>query len=287
MSIQKVSNLSANRTIIMSGNAQDDNPSAGEWLTAYVIENPYANTKASNAVKTGVFISTLAGVATAMYMTFRAKKLRMDNLKDFFTHLKTVKYEKEKHEVEWLVGRLAVGSVGGGLIGGAILDKKDNFKAKAREAVVQLVGNIAIPLGCVAGGLTVYEKYFESKVVKALKLGEKTKGIPGVILSIGCLVAGVFSGNKTGNFINKEVFGCEEKRTLKVSDMSPHIDDLGVAAAFVVPKDKPVGAVIARIIPAALMIAGISTGVAQEKHKPTVKTVMFKKSEVNQTANQS
>lgn len=282
MSIQKVSNLSANRTIIMSGNAQDDNPSAGEILTAYIIENPYANTKASNTVKAGVFLSTLAGVLLAMRRTFKVQKLPMNNIKDFFRNLGTVKYSKEGHEVEKLVGRLAVGSVGGGLIGGAILDKKENLKAKLREAVVQLVGNIAIPLGCVAGGLTLYEKHLESKVVKALKLSEKTKGIPGVILSIGCLVAGVFAGNKTGNFINKEVFACDEKRTLKLSDMSPHIDDLGVAAAFVVPKDKPVGAIIARIIPAALMIAGISTGVAQEKHKPTVKTVMFRKSEASQ-----
>lgn len=283
MSIQKVSNSSANRTIIMSGRAQDDNPSAGEWLTAYIIENPYANTKASNTVKTGVFLSTLAGVALAMVRTFKVQKLPMKNIKDFLKNLVTVKYDKEKHEIEWLVARLAVGSIGGGLIGGAILDKKENIKAKFREGIVQLVGNIAIPIGCVAGGLHVYEQKYQSKVVNALKLSKKTEGIPGVAISLACLIVGAFAGNKVGNFINKEFFGCDEKRSLKLADMSPHIDDLGVAASFVVPPSSSVGNVIARIVPAALMIAGISTGVAQEKHKPTVKTVMFKKSEDNQS----
>lgn len=41
-----------------------------------------------------------------------------------------------------LVSRLAICSVGGGLLGGVIFDKKENIPAKIRESIIQLVGNI-------------------------------------------------------------------------------------------------------------------------------------------------
>lgn len=276
MSIQKVSNPIANRTIILSGKAQDDNPTAGEWLTAYIIENPYANTKASNKVKTGVFLSTLAGVAAAMALVFKHKGMPIKP-----QSLWKITYKE--NEIPALVGALAVGSIGGGLIGGAILDKKENLKAKLREAIIQGVGNIATPLGCVWGGMKLFKKYLEPQILKKTKFTGKMAEVPKIIASAISLVSGIFLGNKIGNTINKKAFKCEEKRTLKLSDMSPHIDDLGLATSFVVPPTSSIGHIITRIIPAALMIAGISTGVAQEKHKPTVKTVMFRKSEVSKS----
>lgn len=223
-----------------------------------------AQEKVPTNVKVGVFLTTLAGVALAMHRTFKVKELPMKNLKDYLTNFVKITYKEENNEVPWLVGRLAIGSVGGGLIGGALLDKKENMKAKVRESVIQLVGNIATPLGCVLGGMKLFEKYAEPKLAEKLKLSKRFEKAPNAIVSAICLVIGIVSGNKIGNYINKTVFSCDEKRTLKLSDMSPHIDDIATASTFVIPPEMPIGKVLTRIIPAALMIAGYSTGTAQE-----------------------
>lgn len=233
-------------------NRKNDNISDGSAFRVYDVQE-----KTPMKVKVGVFLTTLAGVAAAMAWTFKAHKLPMK-----VSNLWKITYDEEKQEVPKLVGRLTVGSVGGGLIGGALFDKKENLKAKLREAVIQVVGNIATPLACVCGGMALFKKKIQPKI----KLHGKMAEVPNVLATIGCLVTGIFAGNKIGNYINKKVFHCDEKRKLKITDMSPHIDDLGIATSFVVPPESVVGHVITRIIPAALMIAGLSTGMAQEKH---------------------
>ncbi|MFA7658216.1 MAG: hypothetical protein WCY19_02150 [Candidatus Gastranaerophilaceae bacterium] len=216
----------------------------------------------SNKVKIGVFFTTLAGVAAAMAVTFKSKGIKANNLKDFLKGLTKITYDPKKFEVEKLVGRLAVGSVGGGLIGGAIFDKKENMKAKYRESIIQLIGNIGTPLLCVSAGCHLFEAHFEQKVIKALNLGEKAGKIPKIVVSAGLLIAAIFAGNKIGNVINEKVFKVNDNRKLKISDMSPHIDDACLALSLVASESSQV---VSRIIPAALMVAGISTGVAKER----------------------
>lgn len=235
-----------------SRNNRNDNISDGSAFRVYDVQE-----KTPTKVKVGVFLTTLAGVAAAMAWTFKAQKLPMK-----LSTLWKIKYNEKNNEVPKLVGRLTAGSVGGGLTGGALFDKKENLKAKLREAVIQVVGNIATPLACVCGGMALFNKKIEPKI----KLPGKMADVPKVVATIGCLVAGIFAGNKIGNYINKKAFNCDEKRNLKLTDMSPHIDDLGIATSFVVPPEHVIGQTITRIIPAALMIAGLSTGMAQEKH---------------------
>lgn len=267
MAIQVASNPS-NTSINMRTTHPHDKVSDGSALKVYDVQE-----NAPTKLKVGVFLTTLAGVVAAMAITLKGKGYSLKP-KEFIKGLTTVKYDKENNEVEKLVIKLALGSVGGGLIGGALLDKKENMQAKFREAVIQLVGNIGTPLACVAGGMRVFE-HFEPKLHNAMEKlpesmkflkGKTAKKIPNVLASALCLLVGIFAGNKIGNTINKIVFKSDEKRTLKLTDMSPHIDDLGIATSFVVPPESAVGHVITRIIPAALMIAGFSTGVTQEHH---------------------
>lgn len=220
--------------------------------------------KAPMKVKLGVSLTTLAGVATAMFITFKSKKLQLKNIKDYWHNLTHIKYDKEKQEVEWLVGRLAIGSVGGGLLGGILFDKKENMKAKFRESIIQLIGNIATPLLCVSLGSRGFEKYLNPKIINKFNLtGKISKEIPKILASTGFLVSAIFLGNKVGNFINRKLFRDNDNRKLKLSDMSPHIDDACLALSLVASDSS---SVISRFIPAALMIAGYSTGVAQEHH---------------------
>lgn len=236
--------------------------------------------KASTLLKAGVTCTTLLGVATAYALVLKGKGYSLNPSKILETMKNSpkklgifdVKYPKsingkEQYGIEKLVGALAVGSIGGGLIGGAMFDEKKNMNAKYREAVIQLVGNVATPLACVWAGMRSFEKY-EGKILKGLpyfkKLPDSSKitKIPKIIASAASLTAGIFLGNKVGNIINKNAFRVDDNRKIKIADMSPHIDDLCLATSMVT-SDLPF---VARIIPAALSVAGISTGIAKEKY---------------------
>jgi len=222
---------------------------------------------APTKVKVGVFLSTLTGVSIVMATVLKKKGFLISNL------LKTspkkwgifkVKYEEK--EMGGLVTKLALGSVGGGLLGGVIFDKKENMNAKYRESVIQLVGNIFTPLMCVFGGMKMYEKVepkFVAFIEKSISKNAAIKKIPEVLVSAASLLTGIFLGNKVGNEINKKAFHIDDERKLILADMSPHIDDLAIATSLVMPQGI-IGNYLSRVVPAALMIAGVSVGTAQE-----------------------
>jgi hypothetical protein len=230
--------------------------------------------KASRKLKTGVFFTTLGGVATALAIMLKRKGYSLNPSKILKTPLKKwgiFGAEYAEKELPTFVGALAVGSVGGGLVGGALFDKKENMKAKYRESVIQLVGNVFTPLACVWYGMKGFEKVkpkIEKYIpdVKNALLNKVFKGTPSVIATGLCLFAGILLGNKVGNSINKHVFKCDDKRKIKASDMSPHIDDLCLSLSIVAATSR-IGSYVKRIIPVALMVAGFSTGIAQEKPK--------------------
>lgn len=245
--------------------------------------------KKSNKLKVGVLLTTLAGVAIAHAAILKTKGYSLNPVKIFSKPLKEwgifgAKYEGEefeklkvksikdflkKYPVESLVVSTSLGSIAGGLVGGKLFDKKDNMKAKYRESIIQLVGNVATPLICVSQGLRGFKK-IEPKILNFLQgsrkapLGRIVKGIPNILATTICLVTGILLGNKVGNAINKNVFKCDDNRKIKVADMSPHIDDLCLSLSLVAA-NSPIGGYVSRVIPAALMIAGFSTGIAQEK----------------------
>lgn len=265
MSLQVGSNLDNSQVILKS------KASLPKDATKPAFKADAQEPKASKAVKVGTFITTLTGVLTAMYFTFKKNKSvkfdgfkGLESVKDYFKAFKDIKYDENEDELAWAVGKLGLGSVGGGLIGGALLDKKENLMAKVRESVIQLVGNISIPLIFVAGGGKLFEKHFSPKIAEALNLKkfkwDKAVKIPQIVAQTGLLVAGIFAGNSLGNTINKHFFKVDEKRKIKLSDMSPHIDDVCVSSSLVFKESE----MISRFVPPALMISGYSVGTAQE-----------------------
>lgn len=240
----------------------DDTVSSGSVLRVSEVQE-HAPTK----VKLGVALTTLSGVVGAMVLTLKSKKIPIKSPINFLKELTKIKYDSEKPEIEKLVGRLAVGSVGGGLLGGILFDKKENRKAKYREAIIQLIGNIATPLLCVAGGIRLFH-VVEPKLIKSIKLeNSKLKGLPGLIVSAGCLISGIFLGNKVGNTINENMFHVKDNRKIKLSDMAPHIDDAGVGISLAASgSGSNIGHIVSRFIPLALTVAGYSVGTAQQHH---------------------
>lgn len=265
MSLQVASNK--NKTpIVVQSKASGYKTSGQPAFKSHENEQP-----APTNVKLGVFATTLAGVCAAMFMTFRKNPSanfksfkKLGDIKDFIMAFKKIKYDDKTDELAWTVAKLGIGSVGGGLLGGAIFDKKENLKAKIRESVIQLVGNIGVPLLCVAGGGKLFEKHLAPKLIDLCKLKnfkwDKAEKIPQIIAQTGLLITGIFAGNSLGNVINKTFFNVDEKRKIKLTDMSPHIDDVCVSSSLVF-KDIEL---ITKFVPPALMIAGYSAGTAQE-----------------------
>lgn len=265
MSMQVGSNRD-NAQIVLKSKASFDKDTTKPAFKSYE-EEP----KASKGVKIGTFFTTLAGVATSMYFVFKKNKSvnfdgikNFDGVKNYFKAFTNVKYDEKSDELAWSVAKLGIGSVTGGLLGGIIFDKKENYMAKVRESVTQLVGNIGIPLLFVAGGGKLFEKHLGPKIVDMFNLKsfkwDKAVKIPQILAQTGLLVAGIFAGNSMGNAINKTFFKVDEKRKIKLSDMSPHLDDVCVSASLVFKESEK----ISRFVPPALMIAGYSAGTAQE-----------------------
>lgn len=252
----------------------------------------------------GVFLTTLMGVGTALAMISKKQGFSLNPQKILNTKVKDWAlvriFNKNHPEAKVLefeepeILTMAAGSVAGGLVGGAIFDDKKYFKAKAREAVNQMLGNVIIPVAFVGGTSRIYDKY-KTKILsfvpqinysknnallkklsniltpnsldktdKALAATVKytnkfLKVIPPSALTIVALGAGIFTGNKVSNFINEKVFHKKVERKIHGTDFAPHVDDLSMAISLMADKSA-VSSVISRTIPAFLCVPGMETG---------------------------
>ena len=170
-----------------------------------------------------------------------------------------------------------LGSVIGGLAGGAIFDKKENFREKCSEAVSQFLGDISIPLGFVAVPTIIYKKFEDLAMKKTehVKLQNISKFIQGnKVLKVLCptlvsgasLVAGIIAGNKVSNKLNEHVHGVKQERGIRITDFAPHIDDVCLAITLMADK-SPVGDIVSKFVPIALSVAGIETGSANAENR--------------------
>jgi len=230
--------------------------------------------KVPNKVKAGVVLTTVAGVATSLAFIMKGNGLSLNPSKIFKMSPKNwgiFKTEYKYKEKEIL--KMAAGSIGGGLLGGILFDKKENKNAKCREAIIQTVGNILIPLGCVSAGMRLVKKV-EPKLLKYIptlketsktivKVNSAIKALPSLLATSISLLTGVLLGNKVGNSINEKVFGVKDNRKIKSGDLAPHLDDLCLAASLV-SEDNVIGGTVSKVVPIALMIGGFATGTVQE-----------------------
>lgn len=206
---------------------------------------------------------------------FKISNLSKSPIKDwaiFKIKDKTLKIEEPE-----VIG-LASGSVAGGLVGGALFDDKSNMKAKFREALSQMVGNVAIPILCVGQASKFYKKHEDDilKHVPTIKGENKgfvkyanraMKAVPPVAITGVALGTGIIAGNRVSNFINEKLSHKKIHREIRGTDFAPHVDDLCLAITLMAP-GTPVGEVIAKTIPFFLTVPGYQTGIAGEsKHE--------------------
>jgi len=167
---------------------------------------------------------------------------------------------------------IASSSVAGGYVGGSIVDK-ENKKSKKREVLNQILGNVAVPVGCVWGGSEIFNR-FSDKLIKTMPtVKDSVKGakvinkisqiMPQTFFTLAFLSIGIYLGNKVSNFINDHLYHKKVDRNIKATDFAPHVDDICLAASLM---DKgSLGDKIGRVIPFALLVPGYQTGIAREK----------------------
>ncbi len=169
---------------------------------------------------------------------------------------------------------IAAGSVAGGYAGGMIVDK-EHSKAKKREVLSQLLGDVIVPITCVWAGAKTF-KHFEKSLQKIMPqfadaekgikkvLNTVSKNIPNAVATLGSLGIGIVAGNKVSNEINEKLYNKKVERGIKVSDFAPHVDDLCMSISMV-NSGSEFGTKLGRIIPLALLVPGYETGTAREK----------------------
>lgn len=179
---------------------------------------------------------------------------------------------------------IATGSVAGGFAGGVLVDK-DNIKAKKREVLSQLLGDVIVPITCVWAGAKTFKnyektlqnimpkieddfKFFGKKIAKDSKftnfINTISENIPNAFATLGSLAVGIIAGNKVSNEINEKLYNKKVERGIKATDFAPHVDDLCMSISMV-NSGSEFGTKLGRIIPLALLVPGYETGTAREK----------------------
>ncbi len=185
------------------------------------------------------------------------------------------KSQPKERTIQYKAGPIiatAAGSIAGGFVGGSIVDKK-NRKAKQKEMLNQILGNVAVPVACVSTGAYFYNKYqdtiegimpqikSEKKAVKFLN--KVLKSVPNTVSTLVLLGFGIFLGNRVSNFINEKIYHKKVDRNVKATDFAPHVDDLCMAMTMM-NEDSIFASRLSRVIPLALLVPGYQTGIAQE-----------------------
>ena len=158
---------------------------------------------------------------------------------------------------------LATSAVIGGLAGGLITDKKENRKAKLKEAVHQFLGNIVTPIAIVGVATDRIKK-------------RNFSNVKGILLSGAAAIVGVVTGVTGGNYVaskvNKAIFKENDDRKLSAKDFGIHIDDLLTVAALS-PGTEAIKGFISKALPAIFLICGYEAGTktAQDVKKDLVK----------------
>ena len=237
--------------------------------------------KASVALTSALGVAaTVAAISKRQGFSLSPKKIANTKIKDWAI-FKIPNKNKPSEKVltfHWYdIMAMGAGSVAGGLIGGRIFDKKENFPAKCSEAVSQLLGDIAVPLSFVAVPTMIYKKFEDLAhgTTKHVKLQNVSKYIQGnkflkilcpVLVSGSSLVAGIIAGNRVSNKLNEHVHGVKQERKIRLTDFAPHLDDVCLAITLMAEK-SPFGSIVSKFVPVALMVAGIETGSANDENR--------------------
>lgn len=230
--------------------------------------------------KAVIMASSVAGMAPVIAVFAKRKGYSLNPKRIFNTPIKDwalFKYSPKDKVINFadpkVIMSVAAGSVAGGFVGGSLVDKKSNVKAKKREVLNQILGNVIVPVTTVYLSSKLFEKYqnrLEEKMPQFKPSGSVTKffnkvlkKLPQAAATIGALTVGIFLGNKVSNIINEKLYHKKVDRNIRATDFAPHVDDLCMATTMMSP-NSTFGKKLGRVIPFALIVPGYQTGIAQD-----------------------
>jgi len=230
-------------------------------------------TKPNKVLKPTVFLSATAGILVALGFIAKGQGINLlkNNKMPDFLKPKTWKLAQLEYNDPMDIIKIAAGSTAGGLTAGIALDPQ-NKKAKLRESLQQMVGNIIIPVFCVYHTVKFFKKHEDKIKLPQLKetsgfsknFNKFTKKAPGVFAALGALAISIKVGNWVANKISQKVFNVHDQRKIEIGDFSGHLDDICLATMLISPDNK-FGQIAGKIIPVALLVAGYESGVKKNK----------------------
>lgn len=242
--------------------------SANKKISSAPENNISTGDNVTRTQKIGTGVCVAAGVAAALMVLSKFDKSRsysINPLKMLKGGIKNTYIANAKYKTAQIV-TIGTGSIIGGLAGGAIFDKKQNFQSKLREGIVQ-IANITFPIALVELLSICGEKFSNKAMHNWCKspslLKQSVTKFPPALGAMAGLVIGMNIANKCSNKLNEKIFHKKDDRPIKWKDFSAHVDDIGVAATFVAP-DNFITKAVSRLIPAALLVAGYETGIKKE-----------------------
>ena len=229
--------------------------------------------------KAVVTVSAVAGMTPVLMVLAKRKGFSLNPKKIFNTNFKEwaiFKYTPEEKAIDFgnpiNITATALGSVAGGYVGGAIIDKQ-NIKAKKREVLNQVLGNVIVPITTVWAGSKIFGKYENrleaampqiKSLSKSAKIFNKVlKKVPQAAAILTALGIGIFFGNRVSNYINEKIYHKKVDRNIRATDFAPHVDDLCMSITMMNP-NSTFGQKLGKVIPLALIVPGYQTGIAQD-----------------------
>ena len=230
--------------------------------------------------KAAIMASSVAGMTPVIAVLAKRKGYSLSPKRILNTPVKDwaiFKYSPKDKAIDFadpkVITAVATGSVAGGFIGGSLVDEKSNVKAKKREILNQILGNIIVPVTTVYLSSKLFGKYqnrLEAKMPQFKPSGSVTKffnkvlrKLPQAAATLGALTVGIFLGNKVSNTINEKLYNKKVDRNVRATDFAPHVDDLCMATTMMSP-NSTFGQKLGRVIPLALIVPGYQTGIAQD-----------------------
>lgn len=226
----------------------------------YTTIHPQLNNKNNNQtqVTTTQKIASVLGCSTGIISTLAlvAKKKNPD----IFEHLKQpedlIKTLKNLELNGKDVITIATGAITGGFAGGSITDKK-NTKAKAKEGIVQLLGNYIIPTLFVGAGIkfnkALNKKFAYPPVNKLIQFA----------FGMSSLIVGVIVGNSISKDINQRIFHENCNRKLNWKNWILQFDNVCLVTS-VSNEGTKLAQIVSKAIPVSHIIPGYLTGIKKD-----------------------
>ena len=197
-------------------------------------------------------VLALSTIGTLIPLIFIAKRHGANETKSLFKKILDVEYEGLQGLKD--IASVSVGSILGGLSGGLLTSKKEDYKEKIKESLYQFL-NIIVPLSATIGLGTLSSKLIE-------KLKNPTSLTKGSI-KVGSIVAGIGIGMPIAlgltNKINDVIFNNKDKsqhRKIKPKDFVAQTDDVIAALSMMF---KPLG-ILQKALPFIFVSCGYDAG---------------------------